>query len=389
MKKALSLFLVLALCAILSLPVLGADAPAVRVSPQKLVADGREIGCEKDNSDGSNYFKLRDIAMLMRGTPAGFGISFDNDAKTVFAERGGEYEPLGTELAAGEDRSASCVPSVWTLYVDGEPVDVSTYNIGGSNFYKLRDMGSVLRFAVDYDPDSNTSFIFSDWAHTAVTDLKVPVGEAMGWSFSEPAEQHPRATIFYDGECELVGGEFTTGVPVVTRRAAEDGFVTYQVEIRETCALLIGGVDDPNRFADSFENTFAGYFFYDYYTGASFFNRILSGDDSAGEELLVSYRGKSYPCSYRNDVRYDDYGVWLEGENVSIEFTSAVVLTATVPADYDGLVLAIRCAEPTAEHEMPVRTGTASLSGVSYWEEDPDLGYWVFLRPADWAQDAD
>ena len=151
MKRVTSLLLLLSLCLLLFVPALAADTPKVRVSPQKLIADGQSIECEKYNIDGSNYFKLRDMAMLLRGTAACFGISFDTKNKTVYVQKGAEYEPVGTELIAGEDHSDSCVASVWALFVDGEPVEVSTYNIGGSNFYKLRDMGSALGFAVDYD----------------------------------------------------------------------------------------------------------------------------------------------------------------------------------------------------------------------------------------------
>ena len=35
------------------------------------------------------------------------------------------------------------------------------YNIDGSNYFKLRDLGDALGFTVDYDADSNTAIVLS------------------------------------------------------------------------------------------------------------------------------------------------------------------------------------------------------------------------------------
>lgn len=46
--------------------------------------------------------------------------------------------------------------------IDGKAVDgLSIYNIGGNNYFKLRDLGDALGFTVDYDADSNTAIVLS------------------------------------------------------------------------------------------------------------------------------------------------------------------------------------------------------------------------------------
>ena len=65
MKKLLGCALALALLFSLALPALAEDD--VRLSPQNLEVDGKAVACEKYNIDGSNYFKLRDIAWLVNG----------------------------------------------------------------------------------------------------------------------------------------------------------------------------------------------------------------------------------------------------------------------------------------------------------------------------------
>ena len=46
--------------------------------------------------------------------------------------------------------------------IDGKAADgLSVYNIGGNNYFKLRDLGDALGFTVDYDADSNTAIVLS------------------------------------------------------------------------------------------------------------------------------------------------------------------------------------------------------------------------------------
>ena len=160
MKKALSLALVL--CLLLALVPVSASAYSVVLSPQNLMVDGRAVQCEKYNIDGSNYFKLRDIASLLMGTPAEFGVGYDPEANSIIVVPGMPYEPVGGELVVGEDKSATAVPSSQSLWFLDAPADgLSVYNIGGNNFFKLRDLGSLLGFTVDYDAATNTAVVLS------------------------------------------------------------------------------------------------------------------------------------------------------------------------------------------------------------------------------------
>ncbi len=161
MKKALSIILILLLA--LSILPAGALASDVVQSLQNLRADGKSIECEKYNIDGSNYFKLRDIAMILNGTGSRFYVGWDAEKKVISVETGRSYEPNGSELdLSGCDKSATAVPSTQTLLIDGvERSDLSAWNIGGNNFFKLRDLGDALGFKVDYDKPSNTAIIVS------------------------------------------------------------------------------------------------------------------------------------------------------------------------------------------------------------------------------------
>ncbi len=163
MKRTLSILLIL-LLALSVLPAAAfADGPAVVLSPQKLRVDGRQVACEKYNIDGSNYFKLRDIAMVLSSTGSEFSVGWDAEKNVISVVTGEEYEPNGSELdLSGGDKSASAAPSTQTLLINGvERGDLSAYNIGGNNFFKLRDLGDALGFQVNFDRESNTAVVVS------------------------------------------------------------------------------------------------------------------------------------------------------------------------------------------------------------------------------------
>ena len=131
----------------------------VQLSNQRVTFLGRELHMEVYNIDGYNYFKLRDIAALMDGTKSSFGVSFEADARAVFASAGARYAFVGGELAAGEDKSPTAVASRWLLYVDGALLPCQVANIGGNNYFKLQDLGDALGFFVDYDASTRTVII--------------------------------------------------------------------------------------------------------------------------------------------------------------------------------------------------------------------------------------
>ena len=159
MKKRLPIILTLLLVCI---AVSYASAANVVASPQNLSVDGVDADCDKYNIDGSNYFKLRDLAQLLSKTDSRFSVSFDEQSNAVTVVSGKEYTPVGGELERGRDQSKTAVVSKQSVLIDGKAADgLSVYNIGGNNYFKLRDLGDALGFTVDYDADSNTAIVLS------------------------------------------------------------------------------------------------------------------------------------------------------------------------------------------------------------------------------------
>lgn len=142
-------------------PVSPAPSFQVGQSPQKLTVNGEEVDCEKYNIDGSNYFKLRDIAYLLQGSAAQFSVVWDPGSRTVSITSGQGYTPDGSELSVDStNKYKNAVKSNQVIQVNGERVsDLSVYNIGGNNYFRLRDLGELLGFEVDYIAQTNTAAI--------------------------------------------------------------------------------------------------------------------------------------------------------------------------------------------------------------------------------------
>lgn len=155
-----AVILVVSLCSI----SVSADWNPAVLSSQKLTVDGLSIECEKYNINGNNYFKLRDLALLLNGTGSQFSVGWDDATKTVSIYTGEEYAPNGSELVIGADQSSTAAPSKQTIMINGiKRDDFSVYNIGGNNYFKLRDLGSALNFSVGYDAATRTAVVDSDF----------------------------------------------------------------------------------------------------------------------------------------------------------------------------------------------------------------------------------
>ena len=70
--------------------------------------------------------------------------------------------PAGTALAA-----LTANPSSQTFYLDGQRINLQAYEINGSNYVKLRDIGQAVDFGVAYDATTNSVYISPDQPYVA------------------------------------------------------------------------------------------------------------------------------------------------------------------------------------------------------------------------------
>ena len=75
------------------------------VSTHKVTVNGTPIVCSIYNIDGRNYFKLRDIAMALKGTQKEFSLTWYEDQFAMDLIPGDTYEPDGSGRRRGRHPS--------------------------------------------------------------------------------------------------------------------------------------------------------------------------------------------------------------------------------------------------------------------------------------------
>ena len=133
----------------------------VQMTNQTVTINGRKVDTEVYNINGANFFKLRDIAAMLNGTGSQFSVGYDNITRAITVNTGASYNAIGTELVKGPDQSAKCVLNNMMVYINGYAVNLLAYNIGGSTFFQLRELGNSLGFGVGYDDATRTVLITS------------------------------------------------------------------------------------------------------------------------------------------------------------------------------------------------------------------------------------
>jgi len=110
--------------------------------------------------DGSNYVKIRDIAAMLSGVDEDLGIDYNSATGTIVMTSALDYRFLGTELSGlPSNKSTTAMLPAVRVCLDGKMLYLSAYTIGDSTYFKLRDLGELFDFGVDYDGKTNTILI--------------------------------------------------------------------------------------------------------------------------------------------------------------------------------------------------------------------------------------
>ena len=153
--------LALVLACVLMLGLASAAAAAeVQPTKQNVTIDGEAVYCPAYNIDGYNYVKLRTLAYLMRDTECPFDVRYDEETQTVTVIPGTAYTGPAEEAWTMVDLSGTAVPSAQTVVIGGkERGDLSVWNLGGNNWFKLAELADAIGFGLTYEQDTNTAAI--------------------------------------------------------------------------------------------------------------------------------------------------------------------------------------------------------------------------------------
>ena len=113
-----------------------------------------EVTLDAYNINDSNYFKLRDIAHILNRTNLNFNVEWNIAKNMVEVKSNTKYIDRGGEMSLNWDKlqSSNIVVNSFltTISVDGKTYELNACNIDGNNYFKLRDLGNILGFKVDW-----------------------------------------------------------------------------------------------------------------------------------------------------------------------------------------------------------------------------------------------
>lgn len=214
---------------------------------QEVVFDGHSEMMQCYNIDGYNYFRLRDMAQevtkYIDAQGHHFGISYENDEKSINILRTYDYEPIpGIEeyLPGTEAKEAVLVNT--QLKVNGAklpPNYMKGYVIDGYTFYKLRDLAELIFLNVEWCEEDRVIELTGE-TPTYVDKDGNPVSAARKPVIYLYPEVRTEISVDlkYDGELTVTYPTYNDGWTVT---AEPDGTLTNHADGREYSYLFWEG----------------------------------------------------------------------------------------------------------------------------------------------------
>jgi transglutaminase-like putative cysteine protease len=161
-----------------------AETIVVTETPQNIYVDDVYRSIAGFNIDGSNYFKLRDLAVALSGTVVEFDVLWSEEDRLIELVKSVAY-------SGGEEAN---VPIGGTIQIRANEADLlisgmgvvtqNAYNINDNNYFKLRDIAPYIGFGISYVEATNSVYLRSDGLNDVAPSPEI--------------EQKSNLDIFYD-----------------------------------------------------------------------------------------------------------------------------------------------------------------------------------------------
>lgn len=166
LKKFICFYFCFILIFTTAVSISAADVYTVSAKPVSvdIMLDGKYVKANAYNINGSNYFKLRDLAYILNGTKGQFDVRY-LDGSMIALDMNKEYKAVGGENEANADKTIKKISQkniVLTSMINKLSYQerFDAFNINGNNYFKLRDIDAFSRnIVVDYDKENSNILI--------------------------------------------------------------------------------------------------------------------------------------------------------------------------------------------------------------------------------------
>lgn len=135
------------------------NSVSATMSNASFSVNGENIVLGGYNVNENNYFKVRDIAMMLKDTKYKFNVEWDQEKNGINIIVGYDYIPIGGELSKDNTSDFEVLENSTPIFVNGWEKPITAYNINGSSYFKIRDIADAVGFDVGWDEGTQTIII--------------------------------------------------------------------------------------------------------------------------------------------------------------------------------------------------------------------------------------
>ena len=126
------------------------------LSTANILINGAPASVGGYSVNDTNFFRIRDIAMLLRNTSSKFNVTWDEANQAISITPGEDYAVIGGELVSDVPEKIEVVENNTPIFVNGRQTAITAYNINGSSYFKIRDIADAVGFNIEWDGATQT-----------------------------------------------------------------------------------------------------------------------------------------------------------------------------------------------------------------------------------------
>lgn len=143
-----------------------ADKYTVFPMTSKVVVDGVYKDLDAYEIKDYNYVKLRSLADALAGSDKPITVEWDEENECILLSSAEpQTDAPQTDTSGSVETDNETMPVVYTadcdVYYNGEPVNLTGYEINGSNYFKLREMTELFGIGINWNEEQQMIEIFT------------------------------------------------------------------------------------------------------------------------------------------------------------------------------------------------------------------------------------